>query len=172
MPRGQLTVAVRVVPVVLRLAGVSWSRLWFLALRTQVPARVAVAAGVAAIVLDRLTDIPLWVVGLSGLAMSIGTYAGGWRIMRTLGSRIVPLTPPQGFAAETAAAITLAIATALRAPISTTYTITSGIIGVGTATNSRAVRWDVGRDILTAWLLTLPGAALAAAASAWLFALA
>lgn len=118
------------------------------------------------------TDIPLWVVGLSGLAMSIGTYAGGWRIMRTLGSRIVPLTPPQGFAAETAAAITLAIATALRAPISTTYTITSGIIGVGTATNSRAVRWDVGRDILTAWLLTLPGAALAAAVSAWLFALA
>ncbi|MCA0335343.1 MAG: inorganic phosphate transporter [Actinobacteria bacterium] len=107
---------------------------------------------------------PWWVVLLSGIVMSAGTYAGGWRIMRTLGGRIIALTPPQGFAAETSAAVTLALATAFRAPISTTYAITAAIMGVGSSRNVRDVRWDVGRDILVAWVATLPGAALAAAA--------
>ncbi|HPB71506.1 MAG TPA: inorganic phosphate transporter [Phycicoccus sp.] len=109
--------------------------------------------------------VPLWVVLLSGVVMSVGTYAGGWRIMRTLGRRLIALTPPQGFAAETAAAITLAVATAFRAPISSTYAITAAIMGAGTARNVRQVRWDVGRDIALAWVATLPGAALAAAAA-------
>jgi PiT family inorganic phosphate transporter len=108
--------------------------------------------------------VPVWVVLLSGVVMSLGTYAGGWRIMRTLGRRLIPLTPPQGFAAETAAAITLGVATAFSAPVSTTYAITSAIMGVGASHNPRAVRWDVGRNILLAWVATLPGAALIAAA--------
>lgn len=108
--------------------------------------------------------MPWWVVLLSGVVMSAGTYAGGWRIMRTLGRRIIPLTPAEGFAAEASAAVTLALATAFRAPISTTYAITAAIMGAGSSRNVRDVRWDVGRDILVAWLATLPGAALAAAA--------
>ena len=107
------------------------------------------------------TDIPLWVgsgsVGWLGVDRHVCRW---WRIMRTSapGSS---LTPPQGFAAETVAAITLAIATPLCGPRSRRpATITSGDHRVGTATNPRAVRWDVGRDILTAWLLLLPGAAL------------
>lgn len=108
-------------------------------------------------------DVPLWVVLASGLVMSVGTYAGGWRIMRTLGARIVPLAPPQGFAAETAAAITLGLATAFRAPISTTYAITAAIIGSGTTQHTKRVRWGVTRRIVLAWVATPVGAGLAGA---------
>lgn len=107
--------------------------------------------------------IPLWVLALAALVMSIGTYAGGWRIIRTLGRRLVPLSSPQGFAAETSAAVILAVATAFRAPVSTTYAITAAIIGVGTTRGVRAVRWEVGRSIALAWVSTLPAAALAGA---------
>ncbi|HQY97830.1 MAG TPA: inorganic phosphate transporter [Phycicoccus sp.] len=109
---------------------------------------------------------PLWVIVTSAVVMSLGTYAGGWRIMRTLGRRIAPLTPPQGFAAETGAAITLVIATVFRAPISTTHAITAAIVGAASTRGVRQVRWSVGRDIALAWVATLPGAAAAAALAA------
>ena len=107
--------------------------------------------------------IPWWVFALSAMVISVGTYAGGWRIMHTLGRRIIPLDSPQGFAAETTAALILYVATALSAPISTTHTITSAIVGVGATTGARRVRWRVARSIVGAWVFTLPSAAAAAA---------
>ncbi|MBO3747324.1 inorganic phosphate transporter [Streptosporangiaceae bacterium NEAU-GS5] len=108
--------------------------------------------------------IPEWVIWSAALAISLGTYAGGWRIMRTLGRRIIALTPPQGFAAETAASIVLyTMAIAAKAPISTTHTITSAIMGVGSTRRIRAVRWGVAGNIVIAWVLTIPAAALVAA---------
>ena len=109
-------------------------------------------------------SIPLWVLVLSAIVISLGTYAGGWRIMRTLGRRIIDLGPPQGFAAETTAASILYVAgLALGAPISTTHTITSAIMGVGATKRLSAVRWSVAGNIVGAWFLTFPGAGLAAA---------
>ena len=117
-------------------------------------------------------SIPVWVIALSAVVLSLGTYAGGWRIMRTLGRRIIDLDPPQGFAAETTAATVLYVATATGAPISTTHAITSAIMGVGATKSVKAVRWGVARQIVLAWVLTFPGAGLAAAlayaALAWL----
>jgi PiT family inorganic phosphate transporter len=109
------------------------------------------------------STIPWWVIASSALVMSLGTYAGGWRIMRTLGRRIIDLDAPQGFAAESAAAAVLYAATATGAPISTTHAITSSVLGAGSVRTPKAVRWGVARSILLAWLLTFPGAALAAA---------
>ncbi len=110
------------------------------------------------------TDIPLWVKLAAALAISAGTYAGGWRIMRTLGRRIIELDPPRGFAAETVAASVLyTTAFAFQAPISTTHTITSAVMGVGATKRASAVRWGVVREILTAWVLTIPMAGLSAA---------
>ena len=111
------------------------------------------------------SGIPFWVLVLSAVVIAAGTYAGGWRIMRTLGRRIIPLDPPQGFAAETTAAMVLYAATATGAPISTTQAITSALMGVGSTKSLRAVRWGVAKNILGAWVLTFPGAGLAAAAS-------
>ena len=112
-------------------------------------------------------DIPIWVLVLSALVISAGTYAGGWRIMRTLGRRIIDLGPPQGFAAETTAASILYVAgLAFGAPISTTHTITSAIMGVGATKRLSAVRWSVAGNIVGAWFLTFPGAGLVAVA-AW-----
>src|SRR3954469_2446315 len=108
--------------------------------------------------------IPWWVILLSAGALSAGTYSGGWRIMRTLGRRIIDLDPPRGFAAEApASAVLYTTAFAFAAPISTTQTITSSILGVGATKRLSAVRWIVARDIVLAWLLTIPMAALAAA---------
>jgi PiT family inorganic phosphate transporter len=109
------------------------------------------------------TAIPWWVIGSTALAMGLGTYAGGWRIMRTLGQRIIRLDAAEGFAAETAAASVLYAATATGAPISTTQAITSAITGAGAVRSPKAVRWRVARSILLAWLLTFPGAGMAAA---------
>ena len=108
-------------------------------------------------------SIPWWVIALSAVVLALGTYAGGWRIMRTLGRRIIDLQPPHGFAAETTAAAVLYAATATRAPISTTHAITSAITGVGATKSVKAVRWGVAREIVLAWVLTFPGAGLAAA---------
>ena len=109
--------------------------------------------------------IPPWVVFAAAGAISLGTYAGGWRIMRTLGRRIIELDPPRGFAAEsTAAAVLYTTAFVFAAPISTTHTITSSIMGVGATKRLSAVRWGVAGTIVTAWILTIPMAALAAAA--------
>jgi PiT family inorganic phosphate transporter len=109
-------------------------------------------------------DVPLWVVLSVALALSLGTYAGGWRIIRTLGRRIVHLDPPRGFAAETTAASVLYVtAFVYEVPVSTTHTITSAILGVGATRRLSAVRWGVGINIVTAWILTIPGAGLVAA---------
>lgn len=113
--------------------------------------------------------VPLWVLLMSAVVISLGTYAGGWRIMRTLGRRIIHLDPPQGFASETSAASILYVAgLVFGAPISTTHTITSAIMGVGSTKRLSAVRWGVAGNIVGAWVLTFPGAGLAAAACFWL----
>jgi PiT family inorganic phosphate transporter len=107
--------------------------------------------------------VPLWVVLACQAAMALGTLLGGWRIVRTMGSRITHLTPVQGVCAETAGAITLFLATYMGIPVSTTHTITGAIIGVGAARRVSAVRWNVAQDIVVAWVLTMPAAALIAA---------
>jgi inorganic phosphate transporter, PiT family len=114
-------------------------------------------------------DVPWWVILLSAGALSAGTYSGGWRIMRTLGRRIIALDPPHGFAAEaTASAVLYTTAFAFAAPISTTQTITSSILGVGATKGLGAVRWTVAGNIVVAWVLTIPMAALVAALAFWL----
>jgi PiT family inorganic phosphate transporter len=107
--------------------------------------------------------VPLWVVLACQSAMGLGTLFGGWRIVHTMGSKITRLTPMQGFCAETGGAITLFTATALGVPVSTTHTITGAIVGVGAARRVSAVRWNVARDIVIAWVVTMPMAALIAA---------
>jgi PiT family inorganic phosphate transporter len=112
---------------------------------------------------DSKTDIPQWVYYTSATVLALGTYAGGWRIIRTLGRRIIHLGPPEGFAAETVASSVLYYnALVLGAPISTTHTITSAIMGVGATKKLSAVRWGVAGNIVTAWILTFPGAGLIA----------
>jgi PiT family inorganic phosphate transporter len=111
-------------------------------------------------------DVPLWVIVSVAAALALGTYAGGWRIIRTLGRRIVALDPPRGFAAETtAASILYTTAFVYEVPVSTTHVITSSILGVGATKRLSAVRWGVAGNIVTAWVLTIPGAAAVAAAS-------
>jgi PiT family inorganic phosphate transporter len=113
-------------------------------------------------------DLPLWVVLSAAAAISLGTYSGGWRIMRTLGRRIIALDPASGFTAETVgAAVLYTTAYAFEAPVSTTHTITSAIMGAGATRRLSAVRWGVARSIITAWVLTFPMAALAAALCYW-----
>jgi PiT family inorganic phosphate transporter len=110
------------------------------------------------------TDIPLWVKLAAALAISAGTYAGGWRIMRTLGRRVIELDPARGFVAESVAASVLyTTAFVFHAPVSTTHTITSAIMGVGATKRLSAVRWGVARSIAVAWVLTIPAAAGVAA---------
>jgi len=107
--------------------------------------------------------VPLWVVLSCQAAMALGTLFGGWRIVRTMGSKITRLTPLQGFCAETGGALTLFAANWLGIPVSTTHTITGAIVGVGAARRVSAVRWNVASDVVTAWVLTLPAAALISA---------
>lgn len=109
------------------------------------------------------TDIPQWVYYTSATVLALGTYAGGWRIIRTLGRRVIHLDPPAGFAAETVASSVLFTASSLGWPISTTHTITSAIMGVGATKKFSAVRWGVAGNIVMAWILTFPGAGLIAA---------
>jgi inorganic phosphate transporter, PiT family len=104
--------------------------------------------------------IPFWVVIACQAAMGLGTFLGGWRIVRTMGSRITHLTPVQGVCAETAGAITLFLATFAGIPVSTTHTITGAVVGVGAARRVSAVRWNVAKDIVVAWILTMPATAL------------
>jgi PiT family inorganic phosphate transporter len=112
--------------------------------------------------------VPFWVVIACQAAMGLGTLFGGWRIVRTMGSRITRLTPVQGFCAETGGAITLFLATWLGVPVSTTHTITGAIIGVGAARRVSAVRWNVTTNIVVAWVITMPAAAMVAALFYWL----
>jgi PiT family inorganic phosphate transporter len=109
-------------------------------------------------------SLPLWIVISAATAISLGTYSGGWRIMRTLGRRIIHLDPARGFSAETAGtAVLYTTAFVFEAPISTTHTITSAIMGAGATKRFSAVRWGVARSIITAWILTFPMAGSAAA---------
>jgi PiT family inorganic phosphate transporter len=100
--------------------------------------------------------VPLWVVLSCQAAMGLGTLTGGWRIVRTMGSKITRLTPQQGFCAETGGAITLFLATNIGVPVSTTHTITGAIVGVGAARRVSAVRWNLAANIVWAWIITLP----------------
>src|SRR5262245_19600297 len=112
--------------------------------------------------------VPFWVILTCQAAMALGTLTGGWRIVKTMGSKITRLTPVQGFCAETGGAITLFMATYLGIPVSTTHTITGAIIGVGAARKVSAVRWNVTYEIVFAWIITIPGSALIAALFYWL----
>lgn len=106
--------------------------------------------------------IPLWVMLSCALVMALGTAAGGWRIIKTMGHKILRMEPPQGFAAETGASIVILLASKLGIPVSTTHVISSSIFGVGLAKNKNAVRWIVARDMVFAWVLTIPASAIMA----------
>jgi PiT family inorganic phosphate transporter len=108
--------------------------------------------------------IPVWVKVVCALTMAAGTAGGGWRIIKTLGHKMVKLHPIDGFAAETSAATVITIATSLGIPVSTTHNISASIMGVGAAKNPKAVKWGVVERIIWAWILTLP----AAGGVAWL----
>jgi len=108
-------------------------------------------------------DVPLWVVLAAHSAIGLGTLSGGWRIVKTMGSKITRLQPVGGMAAETGAAVTLFYASSSGIPVSTTHTITGAIVGVGASRRLSAVRWGVAGRVVWAWLLTIPGAALVAA---------
>ena len=112
--------------------------------------------------------VPFWVVLSCQIAMALGTLFGGWRIVHTMGSKITRLSPMQGFCAETAGAMTLFGATYLGIPVSTTHTITGAIVGVGASRRVSAVRWNIAKGIVTAWVITMPMSALIAALAYWL----
>jgi PiT family inorganic phosphate transporter len=115
-------------------------------------------------------DVPLWVVLSAHTAIGLGTLSGGWRIVKTMGSKITRLQPAGGVAAETAAASTLFFTSAAGIPVSTTHTITGAIVGVGAARRLSAVRWGVASRVVWAWILTIPGAFAISAVSYWLVA--
>jgi PiT family inorganic phosphate transporter len=118
---------------------------------------------IAAGVLPADSPIPLWVIVLAATAISFGTAAGGWRIIKTMGQRVVKLDPVHGFAAETTAATIILTASHFGMPVSTTHVISSAIIGVGSSDRLSAVRWGVAGNIVIAWILTIPASAAVAA---------
>jgi inorganic phosphate transporter, PiT family len=107
--------------------------------------------------------VPSWVIAASSASIGLGTMSGGWRIVRTMGTRLTRLQPRSGFCAETGAAISILFATWLGLPVSSTHAIAGAIAGVGSIQRTRAVRWHVAGEIVTAWILTIPAAAAAAA---------
>jgi PiT family inorganic phosphate transporter len=107
--------------------------------------------------------IPDWVILSSAAAISLGTYSGGWRVMRTLGRRIFSLTPVHGFASQTVASGVMLGTAAYGLPVSTTHVISSSVMGVGATRRASAVRWGVAGNIVFAWVLTIPAAAAVAA---------
>ncbi len=126
--------------------------------------------GIIAVVLygtlwrDRQFHIPFWVILMCHAAMGLGTAAGGWRIVRTMGHNLTKLQPIGGFSAETGGGVTILAISRLGIPVSTTHTITGAIVGVGATKGTRAVRWGVAGRIVWAWILTIPAAAVVAAA--------
>jgi PiT family inorganic phosphate transporter len=108
-------------------------------------------------------EVPLWVILTAGIAMALGTASGGWRIIRTMGTRLAELQPIHGFAAETTAGLVIEIASRFGYPLSTTHVISSCILGVGASRRLRAVRWSIAGSIVTAWIITIP----TCAALAW-----
>ncbi len=109
--------------------------------------------------------VPDWVILASATAMGLGTLSGGWRVVRTMGTRLTRLKPRSGFCAETGAGLSILFATFLGLPVSTTHVVAGAIAGVGSIQRVRAVRWNVATDIITAWVLTIPASALVAAAA-------
>jgi PiT family inorganic phosphate transporter len=107
--------------------------------------------------------VPSWVIAASSIAIGLGTMSGGWRIVRTMGTRLTRLQPRSGFCAETGAAISILFATYLGLPVSSTHAIAGAIAGVGSIQRTRAVRWHVARGIVTAWVLTIPASAAVSA---------
>jgi PiT family inorganic phosphate transporter len=105
-------------------------------------------------------DIPDWVAFACFTAISLGTMSGGWKIVKTMGSKITKVTPLEGVVAETAGAITLYLTEYLKIPVSTTHTIAGSIIGVGATKRLSAVRWGVTKQLMTAWVLTIPVSAV------------
>jgi inorganic phosphate transporter, PiT family len=115
---------------------------------------------IAAGKLDAGSDPPLWVIASAATAIALGTYIGGWRIIKTMGSRIIKMDTAQGFAAQGSGAAVILASTHVGFPLSTTHTITGGVMGAGAAKRVSAVRWGLAGSILIAWVLTLPAAAL------------
>jgi inorganic phosphate transporter, PiT family len=111
--------------------------------------------------------IPTWVKVAAGVAIGLGTYAGGWRIIRTLGQRVFQMEPESGFAAQAAAGTTIYLATKYGYPLSTTHVVSGAVIGAGATKRLTAVRWGVAGNIVVAWILTIPAAGLVAAAFYW-----
>ena len=111
--------------------------------------------------------IPLWIIVACATAMALGTAIGGWRVIRTLGTKLAKITTTEGFAAETGAGIVLEIAASMGIPVSTTHTITGAIVGVGSAKGVRAVKWGIGAKIVNAWFFTLPATFLFAGILSW-----
>jgi PiT family inorganic phosphate transporter len=107
--------------------------------------------------------VPFWVVMAAHASLALGTMAGGWRIVKTMGMGLTHLKPVGGFCAEVAGALTLFTATHLNVPVSTTHTITGAIVGVGSVTKARGIRWSVASRIVYAWIFTIPAAGLVAA---------
>jgi PiT family inorganic phosphate transporter len=105
---------------------------------------------------DKSASIPMWIIVTCALTMAAGTYAGGWRIIKTLGHKMVKMKPVHGFAAETTAATILATTGALGMPVSTTHTITTSIMGVGAAKKANAIQWSLVEQIVWAWVMTIP----------------
>ena len=105
-------------------------------------------------------DMPLWVIFAAASAMALGTFLGGYKVIKTLGMKITKLKPFQGFAAETGGGLMLAAFSTLGIPASTTHAITGSIMGAGSARRKRAVRWKVGKQIIVAWVITIPGSAI------------
>ena len=122
---------------------------------------------IGAHVIGPTDDLPFWVVLAAQTAMGLGTLFGGWRIVKTMGQKITKLRPVGGFCAETGGGITLIIAAVFGIPVSTTHTITSAIVGVGSVQRFSAVRWGVAHNIVWAWLLTIPASAFIAALAWW-----
>ena len=112
---------------------------------------------------EKIHDVPIWVKAGCYTAIGFGTMSGGWKIVKTMGTRITKVTPLEGVSAETAGALTLYLTHALGIPVSTTHTITGAIIGVGATKRLSAVRWGVTINLLWAWILTIPVSALLAA---------
>lgn len=111
----------------------------------------------------------LWIILSCNLAMAIGTSMGGWRIVKTMGMKLTKLKPVHGFAAETAGALTIFLATHMGIPISTTHTISGSIVGVGSVTSLSGIKWKIVLNIVLAWILTIPASALVSALIFWLF---
>ena len=131
---------------------------------------VILALLIAAGHLGKHAGVPLWVAIACNAAIALGTLMGGWRIVKTMGSRLTRLQPVGGSCAETAAAATLFFTSSAGIPVSTTHTITGAIVGVGTAQRLSAVRWGVAGRVVWAWVLTIPGAAIVAAVTYWIVA--